>query len=90
MNSPELQKQINKDLSQISLDNLKIIAEFVKFIKHQQQPILSEQINYRSASGRSILRHGGKWVGDDLEDCLKLVYEARGKVTINNRINPFE
>ena len=90
MNSLDLQQQINQDLSEINPDNLKIIAEFVQFIKHKQKSISSQQINYRPSSGNSILRHQGKWVGDDLEDCLQLVYETRGKVTINNRINPFE
>jgi hypothetical protein len=90
MNNLELQEQITQDLSKISLDNLKIIAEFVQFLKQKQETNLSEQINYRPASGRSILRHGGKWAGDDLKDCLELMYETRGKVTVNNRINPFE
>ncbi|MGB5771531.1 MAG: hypothetical protein WBM32_16930 [Crocosphaera sp.] len=37
MNNLELQQQINQELSKISSDNLKIIAEFVKFIKHKQK-----------------------------------------------------
>lgn len=32
---------------------------------------------FRPASGRSLLRHAGTWSGDDLEDCLKMVYETR-------------
>lgn len=90
MNNLDLQEQITQELSTINPDNLKIIAEFVQFLKQKQQTNLSEPINYKPASGRSILRHGGKWEGDDLEDCLKLMYETRGKVTVNNRINPFE
>ena len=90
MNNLDLQEQITQELSTISPDNLKIIAEFVQFRKQKQQTNLLEPINYKPASGRSILRHGGKWEGDDLEDCLKLMYETRGKVTVNNRINPFE
>jgi hypothetical protein len=90
MNNLDLQEQITQELSTISPDNLKIIAEFVQFLKQKQQTNLSEPINYKPASGRSILRHGCKWEGDDLEDCLKLMYETRGKVTVNNRINPFE
>ncbi len=34
----------------------------------------------RLASGRSILRHAGTWSGDDLEECLQLVYDMRGPV----------
>lgn len=31
----------------------------------------SEQLPYRQASGRSILRHAGTWSGDDFDDCLQ-------------------
>ena len=93
MNTFELRQQIERSLSEISPDNLKVIAEFVEFIKQRQeaiQPNSSGTIAYKPASGRSILRHAGAWVGDDLEDCLRLVYETRGKVKINNHLNPFE
>jgi hypothetical protein len=90
MNTIELRDQIEKNLSEMSSENLKVVAEFVEFIKQKQETNSSKTINYRPASGRSILRHAGKWVGDDLEECLQSVYKTRGKVTINNRINPFE
>ncbi len=56
MNNLELQQQINKELSNISPDNLKILAEFVQFIKNKQEINLSRSTNYRPPSGRSILR----------------------------------
>ena len=92
MNSVELRQKIEKNLSEMSPDSLKIIAEFVEFIKNKQEKTkpASEAITYKPASGRSILRHARTWVGDDLEDCLQLVYETRGKAKINNRLNPFE
>ncbi len=90
MNNLELQQKINKELSKISPDNLKIIAEFVQFIKDKQEVNLSQPTNYRPASGRSILRHGDTWKGDDLEECLEIMYETRGKVIIDNHINPFQ
>lgn len=31
------------------------------------------------SSARSLVRHAGKWVGDDLEKCLKEIYDARGE-----------
>ena len=90
MNTIELRHKIEQNLSDISPENLQMIAEFVEFIKHKQETKISENITYKPASGRSILRHAGTWTGDDLEDCLQLVDETRGKVNINNRINPFE
>jgi hypothetical protein len=32
------------------------------------------------SSARSLLRHAGKWVGADLEKCMKEVYASRGEV----------
>jgi hypothetical protein len=31
----------------------------------------------RTSSGRSLLRHAGKWQGDDFEACLQAVYDSR-------------
>jgi hypothetical protein len=90
MNTIELRQKIEQNLAEISPENLKIVAEFVEFMKNKELINSAEIINYKPASGRSILRHAGKWVGDDLEECLEMVYETRGKVTINNRVNPFE
>ncbi|MBK1990622.1 hypothetical protein A0J48_024390 [Sphaerospermopsis aphanizomenoides BCCUSP55] len=94
MNSTELRQKIEQNLLTIFPENLKLIDEFVEFIKYKQEnkqeTNLAEPTNYRPASGRSILRHAGTWLGDDLEDCLQVVLETRGKVKINNRINPFE
>jgi hypothetical protein len=33
---------------------------------------------HRRGSGKSVLRHVGKWVGNDLQDCLKMVNTSRG------------
>jgi len=32
------------------------------------------------SSARSLLKHAGKWGGNDLEKCMKEVYGARGEV----------
>lgn len=73
MNTIELRKQIEQNLLQISPTNLKTIAKFVEFIKQQEnsQNIptpLPETIAYKPASGQSVLRHAGQWVGDDLQE----------------------
>ena len=42
--------------------------------------ILGEiQANPPRSSARSLLKHAGKWAGDDIEKCIKKVYEARGE-----------
>ncbi|MEW6494381.1 MAG: hypothetical protein AB1589_17980 [Cyanobacteriota bacterium] len=35
---------------------------------------------FRPSSGRSLLRHAGTWVGDDIEECLQLVYDTRSEI----------
>lgn len=42
-----------------------------------QSPSPDNPPRFRSGSGHSFLRHAGTWSGDDLEDCLKMVYETR-------------
>jgi hypothetical protein len=32
------------------------------------------------SSARSLLKHAGKWTGNDLEKCMKEVYASRGEV----------
>jgi hypothetical protein len=34
------------------------------------------------STGPSLLKFAGTWVGDDLEDCLRLVYETRSKFEV--------
>ncbi|MHC5829398.1 MAG: DUF2281 domain-containing protein, partial [Nostoc sp.] len=48
-----------------------------------------EQLTYRPASGRSILRHAGTWEGDDFEECLQAVYATRGQAKFDHK-NLFE
>lgn len=40
--------------------------------------LLQNQPSLRPGSGRSLLRHAGKWQGDDFADCLQSVYKTRG------------
>ncbi|MEB3881899.1 hypothetical protein [Lyngbya sp. CCY1209] len=42
-----------------------------------QSPPPETPPSFRSGSGCSLLRHAGTWSGNDLEDCLKMVYETR-------------
>lgn len=92
MKARELRTQIENNLSEISADNLQVIAKFVEFIKEKQEStqVSLEAMTDKPASGRSILSHAETWVGDDLEDCLQLMSETRGKLKINHHFNPFE
>jgi hypothetical protein len=63
----------------------------IRSIKHNytKPPSDQEQLTYRPASGRSILRHAGTWEGDDFKECLQSVYATRGKAKFDDE-NPFE
>ncbi|MCC5654813.1 DUF2281 domain-containing protein [Nostoc sp. XA013] len=43
-----------------------------------------EQLTYRPASGRSILRHASTWEGNDFEECLQAVYATRGQAKFDD------
>ncbi|MHC0068233.1 DUF2281 domain-containing protein [Nostoc sp. UIC 10890] len=73
--------------------------DFLRFLKTketQTQPVSSvadsaDQTPVNS-TGRSLLEHLktiGKWEGDDLQECLELVYATRGKAKFDYD-NPFE
>lgn len=58
---------------------LKQILTIVKKIKTESNyPNKTAKPPSRLGSGKSILRHAGKWVGDDLQECLDIVYSSRG------------
>ncbi|TPX29215.1 hypothetical protein [Cylindrospermopsis raciborskii] len=52
------------------------IAELLKMVKNMKMKKAKHP--QRLGSGKSILRHVGKWQGDDLQDCLQAVYDSRG------------
>ncbi|MBD2194261.1 MULTISPECIES: DUF2281 domain-containing protein [Calothrix] len=79
-----------------------ILAEtldFLRFLKTketetQPKPEASTSPTHANtnSTGRSLLEHLktiGKWEGDDLEECLRLVYATRGKAKFDYD-NPFE
>lgn len=79
-----------------------ILAEtldFLRFLKTketqtQTPPEVAESTTHTevNSTGRSLLEHLktiGKWSGDDLQECLELVYATRGKAKFDYD-NPFE
>ncbi|MBW4455273.1 MAG: DUF2281 domain-containing protein [Nostoc indistinguendum CM1-VF10] len=73
--------------------------DFLRFLKTketQTQPVSSvpDSADHTpvNSTGRSLLEHLktiGKWEGDDLQECLELVYATRGKAKFDYD-NPFE
>jgi len=53
-------------------------VEFIQARRTQSKSETEEKLPYRPASGRSVLRHVGKWAGDDLQECLEAARASRG------------
>jgi hypothetical protein len=45
----------------------------------KQQPLRRAEPIRRGATAQDLLKFAGTWQGDDLEECLRLVYETRSK-----------
>lgn len=75
------------------------MLDFLRFLKTKdnQTQLISKVSDSAiqtpvNSTGRSLLEHLktiGKWEGDDLQECLDLVYATRGKAKFDDD-NPFE
>ncbi len=73
--------------------------DFLRFLKTQEtqaqkQLEIAESTTHTriNSTGRSLLEHLktiGKWSGEDLQECLELVYTTRGKAKFDDT-NHFE
>lgn len=55
--------------------------KFPAFLKEIQPEPSPEAVPlFRRSSGRSLLKHAGTWVGDDIEECLQLVSNTRSEI----------
>lgn len=86
---PELLTQALDLIRSIKLNYAKKKLEPIALTDSKETSTSIEQMTYRPASGRDILRHVGTWSGDDFEECLQSVYAARGKAKFDDE-NPFE
>ncbi|MDF5714361.1 MAG: DUF2281 domain-containing protein [Rhizonema sp. NSF051] len=60
--------------------------------KNANKQIVTEPQTPVQSTGNSLLKHLktiGTWEGDDMEECLKMVYATRGKVNFNQQ-NPLD
>lgn len=76
MSAKELLIKEIEEMSETELQQILIIIQELKnkFNSDNKKSKLSSHLG----SGKSILRHAGKWVGDDWQECLNLVYSSRG------------
>uniref|UniRef100_UPI003EBE684C hypothetical protein n=1 Tax=Okeanomitos corallinicola TaxID=3231550 RepID=UPI003EBE684C len=62
-----------QEINSMSETELIEILNLVRTIKQKQS-----KPPHRPGTGKSILRHAGRWVGDDLKECLEIVESFRG------------
>ena len=86
---PELLTEALDLIRSIKLNYTKKELEPIPLTDSTETSSHQEQLTYRPASGRSILRHAGTWSGNDFEECLQSVYATRGKAKFDDE-NPFE
>ncbi len=67
-----------ESMSEEELNEMLILVEKMKKESKSNENNDNSTQPDRQGSGKSILRHAGKWVGDDFHECLQMVYDSRG------------
>lgn len=76
MTTKQILLQKIESMSEAELNEMLILVEKMKREVNDSN-FNTTQLD-RQGSGKSILRHAGKWVGDDFHECLQMVYDSRG------------
>ncbi len=81
MNSSELRKKIETQLDQLTPERLKLVSNFLDSIQ-TVEPKDSTSLRKlapikRGKKAQDLLKHTGKWQGEDIEECLNDVRETR-------------
>jgi hypothetical protein len=88
MTTVEIRQNIHQKIDRLSLEQLALMMEFLEFLQFKSAKSLTsvvlttslEQSGEPILTGSTIadlLQVAGTWKGDDFEDCLKSVYDAR-------------
>ena len=78
---PSIRDQIRQEIEQTPDEMLAIVLEFLLFFKSRHIHPPSE-VEKPSSTAASLLNYIGTWQGDDLEECLQLVHDTRGRFYI--------
>ncbi|MDT9191531.1 MAG: hypothetical protein P5702_01485 [Limnospira sp. PMC 1291.21] len=101
-NQVSIQEQFHQEIEQTPDEILAIALEFLLFMRSRASDSSTakttkdasetsnklSQLPYRQASGKSLVDYQGEWVGDDFEECLRLVLDSRSQVNLSNH-QPF-
>ena len=86
-----IKEQLIEEIEASSEELLLETLDFLKFLKNQKKRKL-ESKKLEKSTGKSLLEHLetlGKWSGNDLEECFKMVRETRTLAKFDE-FNPFD
>ena len=83
MTYPKLRQKIEQQLAQLPPDQLSLVSNFLDSLQSKstisQRPLRRLAPIKRGTKAGDLLKFAGTWQGNDLEDCLRSVYETRSK-----------
>ncbi len=83
MTYPELRQKIEQQLAQLPPDQLSKVSDFLDSLQSKstisQRPLRRLPPIKRGTKAGDLLKFAGTWQGNDLEECLRSVYETRSK-----------
>lgn len=82
MNNSELRQKIETQLDNLTPERLELVSNFLDSI--QIRPTDSSSLRKltpikRGRTARDLLKHSGKWQGEDIEECLDDVRQTRSE-----------
>lgn len=79
----ELRRKIEQQLAQLPPDQLSLISDFLDALQTRDnksdRPLRRIAPIKRGSKAVDLLKFGGTWQGNDLEECLQFVHETRSK-----------
>ncbi|MDJ1179976.1 hypothetical protein PJF56_13995 [Roseofilum sp. BLCC_M91] len=81
MNSVNLRQKIAIQLNQLSPDRLALVSDFIESIQalENSEPSSFQKLPpiKRGKTAADLVKFAATWQGDDLEECLNIVYKNR-------------
>lgn len=88
MTTIEIRQQVHQQIDQLPPEQLTLVAEFLEFLqfKRAKTADASTQLQVLTEAREPVLtgstvadlvKFAGTWQGDDFEECLQAVYDAR-------------
>ncbi|MDF5723871.1 MAG: hypothetical protein PUP91_26090 [Rhizonema sp. PD37] len=79
----EMRQKIAQQLAKLPPDQLSIVSDFLDSLQSKsiisQRPLRRLPPIKRGTKAGDLLKFAGTWQGNDLEECLRSVYETRSQ-----------